>query len=1850
MAFEDVSFVQKSVSIVDASGNPSTLQAPTALQWGPDGFLYVASTNFQGDKPGADGQVFKLSVVKNLDGSYTATIVDQIGLVADIPNHDDDGTPNPGVIGRQVTGIAVGGTAENPVLFVTSSDPRVGGGTNQTDTHLDTNSGIISQLTPTGPGGAWEKIDLVRGLPRSEENHATNGVAIRTDPQTGEIVELLVGQGGHTNAGSPSEFLPGMEYAYSAAILSVDYQALMSRPVQGVGTANPYIYDLPTLDSPNRANTGSTVTIGVDTNDDGTNDYFYTVAPEANDPFGGEDGLNQAKLTPDSPVQIYSSGYRNPYDILITKDGNVFSYDNGANAQWGLPPVGTVNGQRIVEEAFDTDPSNPDNPDFTNFTPTNEPRPSIGNNFTKNYDSFHHITAPGYYAGHPNPVRAAGSAAGLWDLPGNGIGGATQIGPGELPVDFGEVVWRTNSVEGDYREGGIYDGAVDSGKASINGLAEFTGSAFGGAIKGAILATEFSGSSFQLIIIGRNAQGGVDTVQILDKNNTPNNPSDDFFVTTAAQRKAITINIGDVLGIDALGDGGQFSNTIWLTSFGKELIVMEPGDGSGVPTTQLNQDGDGLVSAFDPFDYDSANGAGDGLLQFPGENRIGDGVDSRLGIGETFFLGLSPVIPRTFNQSGFTGAQINGVDSFQIGGLLPNNGLEASLATAGSAALFKQASIGSARGTQNNAQEQYQFGLLPEAGTRTVIATATYDNWVFLVDNTTNPPTPLAQPGQRIGMFVGTGDQDNYVNISVATAGTASEVNGGASAGATVRVSFENGPGQIQDFEFAAVQTINGVDYAIDDPAIGFDWIQTRFSIDLLTGQATPQWRFGQTSDIDSVAYPDQEGYPPESVLPFMSGAPVTLTGATLGAIRGQNTVGGLPVGMAIGMYHNAVEGANNFSWAYRNFAVEADGAPGGRGAAVIAVNAGAVSDQFFVVDGAPVLFETDVNGLDKGVIVGKTFVFPDGAGIAAALDATDFGGTDLDGLHTRERFTRSPSFGYEIPVANGVYEVDLYFAETFFGGPNAAPGGVGKRIFDVFVEDSLAASRLDIFERVGALNELKITHRFEVTDGAFSLSLENAGPDNPTISAFALYPASQTVTVGNQAPINIALSSKVVDSGDVGAVIGAITVTDLDDAPGSHRFLVNDSRFAVLSNGNLVLLDGQSIDFAEEQKVELLITAVDPDDAMFTERFTINVNNTGPDPFLAVVANETAAPGAVGSAVVRVSPGIEDVAFSTFSPESFVIQNVGDKKIAGVFFDISEAVYTDVVFDPFGESGDTVFKPLRINDPGFSGVIDPESYDPYFGPGGALGFSGLLLQYSLAAGNGFNAGETMTFSIDADPLSVDGFGVGALQGASNPAWDPGGVSGAMLINSTITVLFSDGSRASGQLMSDGSQAGAQALITEAPAAGPVGIKVNGLNPGGVGVYGGARPLVQIEGPVGATARVVMTKGFIQPVLDDIGAIVASRLAGQDFLANNPVEFQIVDVVLTGGAQNISSLFDYNNDPNGFVFDGSNTLPIAFVASVIDPARDNLPIGPVSTPIYLASTGEPVGDVLFAPVGGGRVEADPGVALITGSDNDDVLINRFGDNTIDANGGNNLIVTGSGANTITAGDGNNVVKSGAGNDVITLGGGDNVILTGGGDNRVTTGDGDNVVRAGGGADVIRTGGGTDRIATGSGEDTIFAGAGDDVILPGRGDDIVDAGSGNDVVRGFRGNEVIFGGSGADVLFGGLDDDTLIGGAGNDRLVGGPGLDKFIFSGANFGDDRVLDFRVGSDQLVFAGVTGVDGVEDLDFRQLGGNVLIDINGVNSSVVLGSVDLGRLLAFSDSAFAFQSDPVTLNDFLV
>ncbi|MFC5368856.1 malectin domain-containing carbohydrate-binding protein [Salinirubrum litoreum] len=694
-------------SQLDLSGvSVSSINNPTSLQFGPDGRLYVSQQ---------DGTIYAFEVERTAENDYAATSAETITTIKnDIPNHNDDGDYNSQQI-RQVTGITVTGTASQPVLYVSSSDWRIAtGNTDPPSESLDTNSGVISKLTETDSG--WDHTMLVRGLPRSEENHAPNGLAL--DEQNGV---LYLAEGGHTNMGTPSNFFSNIpEYAYSGAILSIDLSEIESMSEKDAANTDvPYKYDLPTL-AP-----GQTSTDG---------------------PFGGLDGDNMAVLEQDSPVQVYAPGFRNPYDVHLTEDGQLYSVDNGPNGGLGGPPTATC---EVASQDSGTTYS----------------------------DNLHYISGEGYYAGHPNPVR-----------------GNPDYIPGAVYDGY------DGTGECDYLVPGQEDGALATFGASTNGLTEYTASNFGGAMQGDLLTSSFDGNIYRIEL---NAQG-----DDVSESPTP------------------LLSSGGTLDVTTQGDDDPFPGTVWSAERTDNAIqVFEPADYDGGGDTQCDlsdptadADGDGYTNGDEqavgtdpcsaasvPDDYDD-DGNPDELDDDDDNDGLSDSEDPFAldpDNGQTTELPVTldfsstdtfdNTIPATSGGTdglGFTGLMSNGQDPYSDL-YNPDN-----VFAGGQANLLSVDEVpqGDAYQDQNDQQYAFQFG----ADTSDV-------SQPFTVHTTVAGFPGDPESAQSAGMFVGTGDQDNYLKFVVSAAG--------GSGG--VQLATENG-GTFTDVATVSDSSVTGSNTATD--------------------------------------------------------------------------------------------------------------------------------------------------------------------------------------------------------------------------------------------------------------------------------------------------------------------------------------------------------------------------------------------------------------------------------------------------------------------------------------------------------------------------------------------------------------------------------------------------------------------------------------------------------------------------------------------------------------------------------------------------------------------------------------------------------------------------------------------------------------------------------------------------------------------------------------------------------------------------------------------------------------------------------------------------------------------------
>lgn len=375
---------------------------------------------------------------------------------------------------------------------------------------------------------------------------------------------------------------------------------------------------------------------------------------------------------------------------------------------------------------------------------------------------------------------------------------------------------------------------------------------------------------------------------------------------------------------------------------------------------------------------------------------------------------------------------------------------------------------------------------------------------------------------------------------------------------------------------------------------------------------------------------------------------------------------------------------------------------------------------------------------------------------------------------------------------------------------------------------------------------------------------------------------------------------------------------------------------------------------------------------------------------------------GDFGAVTLTVIDGSNDIQASNFGTNSFQLSNTGNKEVAAVFIDIREAVFGDMVFDINGTGGDTVAKTFRVDSSGNTGAFfvgsgnasdnaanlflagdTPLADTSGLGEAISGGDRGLLIRFTGFSG-GFDGGETVGFSGDGDPNSIAGFsqaevGNGAFGNAVTGTFDTGGQSGAELIGSSFTVLFADGTTATGFLGSDVTQAGsAGEAVQGREQRTPVltvdtGSGVFSSDGNSNGQYGGSVPQISVTGQPGDVVRVNLFKGF-NPVTtsagspDSVAEVIQSRLdASQpEFPVNNAFDVQTYDVFIgaSGQATLSADAFDYNDTVSGISFDGDDVQALAITAAIVVPATDGsviaggamqslVPLGAVSTPIYL---------------------------------------------------------------------------------------------------------------------------------------------------------------------------------------------------------------------------------------------------------------------------------------------------------
>jgi N-acetylneuraminic acid mutarotase/glucose/arabinose dehydrogenase len=193
---------QRRVLASASTAGLSALSKPTAVQFGPDGRLYVGQLN---------GYLHALT----LDANRNVVAVQRIDTIHDSPNFDAGGTPSTAT-GRLLLGLEFdpASTPQRPILWAAHSDPRFCFNTPAPSCPVNTDSGVLTRLTGPSFDDPANRTDYVTGLPRSREQHAPNAVHFGPDGW------LYLTVGSDTNYGAPSTPFSQLPERYlTAAVL-----------------------------------------------------------------------------------------------------------------------------------------------------------------------------------------------------------------------------------------------------------------------------------------------------------------------------------------------------------------------------------------------------------------------------------------------------------------------------------------------------------------------------------------------------------------------------------------------------------------------------------------------------------------------------------------------------------------------------------------------------------------------------------------------------------------------------------------------------------------------------------------------------------------------------------------------------------------------------------------------------------------------------------------------------------------------------------------------------------------------------------------------------------------------------------------------------------------------------------------------------------------------------------------------------------------------------------------------------------------------------------------------------------------------------------------------------------------------------------------------------------------------------------------------------------------------------------------------------------------------------------------------------------------------------------------------
>jgi hypothetical protein len=671
---------------------------------------------------------------------------------------------------------------------------------------------------------------------------------------------------------------------------------------------------------------------------------------------------------------------------------------------------------------------------------------------------------------------------------------------------------------------------------STTGLAEYTAGNFNGQLDGNILVTSWDNKVYRVSL---DSAGQMDDFNVLFS------------------------NVGSSpLDVTALSDAEVFPGTIWVADFqAGKIVVYEPGDYLGTNTsvciagngnddadddgftdadelangtdacsaadipadvdgdfisdfTDPDDDNDGIADVVDPFALDAANGANTSLgVDYQWEN------DSE---GAGFIADL-----------GFSGLMVNGVDSYQTQYDLN----EMTIIGAAGVVTVDAVPAGDPINGKNTQQYGFQLGV-----------DVTPSSEVFRAHTRVLAPfsgvTP--KPYQSIGMYIGTGDQDNYVKLVITHQGfqLLMETGGQLQSQQNLTVPvvdveyidlmIEVDPASALATGYYAI-TENGVTageqqagsfvfpaaWLTNDTRLAVGIISTSFAADPFPAT----WDF---LTVKKVTGGDANSAPTISVTApaeVNAGVPALLSASVVDDGLPDNTLSSQwsvvsSAGSVVFADANAPDTSVTFG-AAGSYVLELSASDGVLSAsetvAISVIDDTAVNQNivYRLNVGGPVIADGGGDWLnDSGFVnTGNTW------SSAATVNTSGVTGVPAS-LFNTERYDLpgGQSMEWSLPVTPGRYEVRLYFAEIFVGAM-----GNGIRVFDAQVENQ-SIPGIDVYAAAGANAAYKQTVTVD-SDDTLNIQLQRQA-QNPALKGIEVIFISDGTTVTENAAPNVSVGA----------------------------------------------------------------------------------------------------------------------------------------------------------------------------------------------------------------------------------------------------------------------------------------------------------------------------------------------------------------------------------------------------------------------------------------------------------------------------------------------------------------------------------------------------------------------------------------------------------------------------------------------------------------------------------------------------------------------------------------------------